>query len=106
MATEDKKNAGPKSEDSKRTDEVTDANLTAAADQDLSDRRGNVFGDITSSTGGANNAGQHGRDGGEINGQTNNPAPSEAAVNGETPAAEEGAEEVRNESSTKPVKTL
>lgn len=36
---------------------------------------GHVFGDNTSSTPGNNNPGQHGRDGGETNGEDNNPSP-------------------------------
>lgn len=80
---EEKKTAGPKSEDTKRTDNISDAKLQAGADQALQESRGNVFGDNTSSSGGANNPGQHGRDGGEINGTTNNPKPSEAAISGE-----------------------
>lgn len=79
----DTKSTGPKSADSKRTSEPAAPDMQAAADQYLQDTRGNVFGDNTSSTGGANNAGQHGRDGGEINGTDNNPAPSKDAVSGE-----------------------
>jgi hypothetical protein len=79
----DNKNAGPKTSDSKREGEVENAQAVGGANQDLQDRRSSVFGDNTSSTGGANNPGQHGRDGGEINGQTNNPAPDENTVKGE-----------------------
>lgn len=90
----DKRTTGPKTEDSSREGEVSDPRLVAGADQNLADSRTSQFGDHTSSTGGANNPGQHGRDGGEINGVTNNPAPSEAAVAGETaPTAEETAAE-------------
>lgn len=79
----DKKVAGPKTEDSKREGEVENTRLTEGANKDLQDRRLHTFGDNTSSTGGANNPGQHGRDGGEINGETNNPAPSEDVISGE-----------------------
>lgn len=79
----DKKVAGPKTEDSKRDEEVTSAQNTEGANRHLEDVRLNVFGDNTSSTGGANNPGQHGRDGGEIDGVDNNPAPSEDVVSGE-----------------------
>ncbi len=75
--------SGVKSEDSKREGEIDDAKLAAAADQNLQDARGTTFGDTTSSSQGANNPGQHGRDGGETNGQTNNPKPTDAAVKGE-----------------------
>lgn len=74
---------GPKSEDTKRDKDVTDTQNQAGADLHLQQSRGTVFGDTTSSQGGANNPGQHGRDGGEINGTTNNPAPSENAISGE-----------------------
>jgi len=51
------------------------------ANQYLSDvTQGHVFGDNTSSTGGANNPGQHGRDGGEVNGEDNNPSPEPPEV--------------------------
>lgn len=79
----DNKSTGPKSSDSKREGDVPDAKAVAGANQDLQDRRSSVFGDNTSSTGGANNPGQHGRDGGEINGQTNNPKPDENTISGE-----------------------
>ena len=50
---------------------------------------GHVFGDNTSSTGGANNPGQHGRDGGEINGEDNNPSPEDPTPEEEVPPIEE-----------------
>lgn len=75
---EDKK--GPKSTDTKREEEVTSTQNVAGANRDLEDRRQHLFGDNTSSSGGANNPGQHGRDGGEIAGVDNNPAPSEEAI--------------------------
>lgn len=83
---EDKKTApGPKTEDSKRAekDNPTPAQNVEGANRDLQDRRMNTFGDHTSSSSAANNPGQHGRDGGEINQVSNNPAPSEDVVEGE-----------------------
>lgn len=80
--------SGVKNKDSTRDDEVADAKLVAGADQDLEDSRGKTMGDTTSSSAGANNPGQHGRDGGEIGGQSNNPAPSEAAIDPGKAAAE------------------
>jgi len=99
---EDTKVAGPKTKDSKRledADKVRGEELSAeerasrsaeevnamateegiaGADQHLSDvTSGHVFGDNTSSSGGANNPGQHGRDGGTINGEENNPVPTD-----------------------------
>ena len=74
---------GPKSKDSTRDKDVGPAQNVEGANQHLQDTRRNVFGDNTSSTGGANNPGQHGRDGGEINQTTNNPAPSEDVISGE-----------------------
>lgn len=74
--------AGTKTADSKRETEPSSPQMTEGANQDLQNRRLNQFGDITSSTGGANNPGQHGRDGGEINETFNNPAPSEDVVEG------------------------
>jgi len=73
----------PKTQDTKREENIANPELTAGADQALQDARGNVFGDNTSSSSEANNPGQHGRDGGEINGVTNNPAPSKEAQTGE-----------------------
>ncbi len=75
---------GPKTEDSKRDGKVTDTTNQGGADRALADARSNQFGDITSSSSAANNPGQHGRDGGTVNGTDNNPAPSDAAINGET----------------------
>lgn len=76
--------SGPKTTDSKRNAEVTPEQNVEGANRHLQDTRsGTVFGDNTSSTGGANNPGQHGRDGGEINGATNNPAPSEEVISGD-----------------------
>lgn len=75
--------SGVKSEDSKREGEVESVALSEAANRDLQDRRHGLFGDNTSSSGEQNVAGQHGRDGGEINGQTNNPAPTEDVISGE-----------------------
>lgn len=75
--------SGVKTEDSERKGEVESVALTEAANRDLQDRRLNSFGDKTSSSGEQNVAGQHGRDGGEINQQTNNPAPSEDVISGE-----------------------
>lgn len=82
--------SGVKNVDSKRDEEVSNAKLVAGANQDLEDSRGKTSGDTTSSSSGANNPGQHGRDGGEINGVSNNPAPSEAAIEPEAPQADEG----------------
>lgn len=79
---DEKKAPGPKTEDTKRQEEVTPAQNVEGANRDLQDRRMNTFGDNTSSTGGANTPGQHGRDGGEINGTDNNPAPSADVVEG------------------------
>lgn len=90
--------SGVKSEDSSRDGKVDDVKLVAAADQNLNDSRGTTFGDTTSSSSGANNPGQHGRDGGEVNGQTNNPAPSDAAV---APEAVEADEEDNKEEGAK-----
>lgn len=78
----DNKGPGPKTSDSKRNVDVPDAKMVEGANRDLQDRRMNKFGDTTSSTGGANTPGQHGRDGGEINGQDANPAPSEDVISG------------------------
>lgn len=87
----------PKTKDTARKEEdnpTPEANQ-AGADQHLSDVRQSVVGDLTSSSAEANNPGQHGRDGGEINGVSNNPAPSEAAIEGtdETAASETTADE-------------
>jgi len=116
---EDTKVAGPKTKDSKRTDdhkketrdlrsEPLDAEERASrsgeevnamcteeaiegANQHLHDvTSGHVFGDNTSSTGGANNPGQHGRDGGDINGEDNNPSPEDPTPEEEIPV-EDGA---------------
>jgi len=109
---EDTKVAGPKTKDSKRledADKVRGEELSAeerasrsaeevnamateegiaGADQHLSDvTSGHVFGDNTSSSGGANNPGQHGRDGGTINGEENNPVPTDPTP--EAPPPEE-----------------
>lgn len=76
----------PKSKDEKREDvapQTNNASLAEGANRDLQDRRGNVFGDNTSSSGAANNPGQHGRDGGEVNGEPNNPAPTEEVISGD-----------------------
>ena len=86
---------GPKSED---TEVVAPSTATeqAGADQFLEQSRGRSFGDNTSSSGGANTAGLHGRDGGVSEGTSNNPAPSAEAITGEAPADsdnEEGASE-------------
>jgi hypothetical protein len=82
--TESPKSApGPKTTDTKRTTEPSSPAMTEAANRDLQDRRMNTFGDNTSSTGGANTPGQHGRDGGEINETSNNPAPADEVVSGE-----------------------
>lgn len=104
----DKKVAGPKSEDSKREGEVENAAAVEGANRDLEARRQSQHGDLTSSTGGANNPGQHGRDGGEINGQSNNPAPSEGAVDPSiaAEAAEKAAEDAENEGKDAPIKKL
>lgn len=75
--------SGAKTEDSKREGKIAAGAAVEGANRDLEARRQSQHGDLTSSTGGANNPGQHGRDGGEINGQTNNPAPSEDVVSGE-----------------------
>lgn len=89
---DDKKTVGPKTEDSKRGEPpVTPAENVEGANQYLSDTRQSVVGDNTSSTGGANNPGQHGRDGGEIDGVSNNPAPDAEAIAGEPAAAEPAA---------------
>ena len=107
---EDTKVAGPKTKDSKRledADKVRGEELSAeerasrsaeevnamateegiaGADQHLSDvTSGHVFGDNTSSSGGANNPGQHGRDGGTINGEENNPVPTDPTPEEEIP---------------------
>jgi hypothetical protein len=83
MADNKPSTGGPKSADSKRDEKVSDTQNQGGADKDLQERRSTVFGDNTSSTGGSNNPGQHGRDGGEIDGTPSNPAPSESAVSGE-----------------------
>jgi len=68
----------------------TDASIEGA-NQHLHDvTQGHVFGDTTSSTGGANNPGQHGRDGGEVNGEDSNPAPEPPEVPEGEPAPEVG----------------
>lgn len=87
---EDKKGpaGGPKTQDTKRNEDVDSPELTAGADKHLSDVRNNLFGDNTSSSGGANTPGQQGRDGGEINETTNNPAPSDEAIKGESEVAD------------------
>lgn len=58
----------------------------AGADENLNQRKGKVWGDNTSSSGENNQIGQHGRDGGTVDGLASNPAPSEKAL-------EEGAEQ-------------
>jgi hypothetical protein len=75
--------AGPKTKDSTREKEPADPSMVEGANRDLQDRRGTTFGDNTSSSSAANTPGQHGRDGGEINGTDNNPAPSDDVVKGE-----------------------
>lgn len=76
---------------SDKPEEKANVNEVANADLELEQRRmGNLHGDNTSSSGGANNPGMHGRDGGEAGGTTNNPAPSDAAQN---PEPEEEADE-------------
>jgi len=102
--------SGPKSKDSKRVDspsveerEVVTRQMDpeaeqqctaegiAGANQHLHDvTEGHVFGDTTSSSGGANNPGQHGRDGGAINGEDNNPTPDDPTPE-EAPPPEGGA---------------
>jgi hypothetical protein len=76
---------GPKTEDSKREGKRGPAVTPAAqegANRDYEDRvAGKLHGDVTSSTGGANNPGQHGRDGGGINQGNNNPPPDEYTTN-------------------------
>jgi hypothetical protein len=79
----------PKAKDDERKDEVTEQQNQGGADRHLQDTRSGVFGDNTSSSAGANNPGQHGRDGGEIGGVSNNPAPSDEAVSGEAADDEE-----------------
>ena len=114
---EDNKTFGPKSKDSKRvTDaeavqqeemspeeraarsgEEVNANASSeqieGADQYLSDvTGGKQHGDNTSSSGGANNPGQHGRDGGTINGEENNPVPTDPTPEAPPPeGGEDGA---------------
>jgi hypothetical protein len=83
MADNKPSTGGPKTTDSKRDAEVTPTQNVEGANQNLQDMRSNTFGDNTSSTGGANNPGQHGRDGGEIDGTDNNPAPSKDVIEGE-----------------------
>jgi hypothetical protein len=89
---DEKKGPGPKTEDTRRDEDVSAQQNTAGANAAVEDMRGRVFGDNTSSTGGANNPGQHGRDGGEINTaaagsvSTNNPAPDEAVAENEAGA--------------------
>lgn len=80
---EDTKPAGPKSEDSKREGNPTPVAHTEGANRNYQDAALGRVGDTTSSTGGANNPGQHGRDGGEINEVSNNPPPSEEVITGE-----------------------
>src|SRR6188768_35777 len=112
---EDTKVAGPKTKDSKRledADKVRGEELSAeertsrsaeevnamcteesieGANQHLHDvTSGHVFGDNTSSSGGANNPGQHGRDGGTVNGEDNNPSPEDPTPEEEAPPPEEG----------------
>lgn len=56
------------------------------ANQHLHDvTAGHVFGDTTSSSGGANNPGQHGRDGGEVDGEDSNPSPEDPTPEEELP---------------------
>lgn len=83
MADNKPSTGGPKTADSKRDEKVAPAQNVEGANQDLQERRSTVFGDNTSSTGGANNPGQHGRDGGEIDGTPNNPAPAKEVIEGE-----------------------
>jgi hypothetical protein len=125
--TEDTKPFGPKTKDSKRKEEgfvketrdlraePMDAEERASrsaeevnamctedaiegANQHLHDvTEGHVFGDNTSSTGGANNPGQHGRDGGDINGEDNNPSPEDPTPEEEAPPPEGGVLETEEE---------
>jgi len=109
---------GPKSKDDKRVDspsveerEVVTRQMdpeaeqqctaegVAGANQHLEDvTSGHVFGDTTSSSGGANNPGQHGRDGGAINGEDNNPTPEDPTPEEEAPPPEEGGALSKNKS--------
>lgn len=98
MADNKPSTGGPKTSDSKRDQNVTPERNQAGADLHTEEARGRVFGDNTSSTGGANNPGQHGRDGGEIGSVvepenremlSNNPAPSEAVVENEEGARQQ-----------------
>jgi len=50
---------------------------------------GKQHGDNTSSSGGANNPGQHGRDGGTINGEDNNPVPDDPTPEAPPPEGDE-----------------
>jgi hypothetical protein len=83
MADEKKTFPGPKTKDTTREEAPTDPHMTEGANRHLQDTRMNVFGDNTSSTADANTPGQHGRDGGEINELSNNPAPSEDVISGD-----------------------
>lgn len=74
---------GTKTKDSTRDKEPTDPAMVEGANRHLQDTRLNVFGDNTSSSSAANTPGQHGRDGGEINETSNNPAPSDDVIGGE-----------------------
>jgi hypothetical protein len=83
MADNKPSTGGPKTTDSKRDNDISNVQNVEGANRNLQDMRSNTFGDNTSSTGGANNPGQHGRDGGEIDGTDNNPAPSKDVIEGE-----------------------
>jgi hypothetical protein len=79
----DTPNRGPKSKDTKPKEVPDEPHMTEGANRHLQDTRLNVFGDNTSSSGAQNVPGQHGRDGGETNGVSNNPAPSEDVISGD-----------------------
>jgi hypothetical protein len=107
----EKKNADEKQQNAERAavEEAKDAPDVAqgnqeGADADFQNRTsGHVFGDTTSSNGQQNMPGQHGRDGGVVDGRDANPAPSDAAIENADENRDGGdtnmAEEVKREES-------
>lgn len=77
----------PKTEDENRDelkkDDAPQTMVEGANRQYQDETGGKVFGDLTSSSGSQNNPGQHGRDGGTVDGVDANPAPSEDVISGD-----------------------
>jgi hypothetical protein len=103
-STTAKETDNPNTQDPEKAPAAASPQLQSAADQGLEDTRGRTFGDTTSSMGGKNNPGQHGRDGGSSIptdhplGFDHNPPPSEAAVD---PNVEEEQREEQREDAEK-----